>query len=556
MTDQQILLLPRDDYWSWVDACKDYAARFGLNVTDDPLAAASFMAPLQTVTVAGLPNGYPAQGDIRRWFQGTEPGVRVDYVPAALPQDFHAALQARLSANQRFALPAGLRLRWPTDFGLLSQGFGEHPEVYRRWGLPGHDGLDIFAPPGSKVYACADGTVAQVLVYGGNPSAMPTGTTVVVQHAVGYSTHYGFLEKALVIVGQSVKAGQVIGLAGATGDTAGGQLRLVLTDQGATAAHRTSYPRDIIDPSPFMEWPDQGVSAAAAAGYPWPPGYCLVGVHGRADGPLQPADYAQVATGRVEAVKLLSDAQPSDVDQLRTLNPRVFLLMRMYASFNGRKVSSADFASWMAGDLAPFYSRGLRYFEVHNEPNLEPEGWTQSWNDGAAFGAWFMDVVNRLRPLFPNMLFGFPGLSPGGGIAGLRMAAADFLAGADAACRAADWIGVHCYWVSEQEMNSPAGGLGFLDYRSRFPGKLLFVTEFSNPTPDTDKQTKGQQYQRYYKMVRTIPGLGAAFSFVVSASSGFNSETWRDESGAATPIPGLVGARSDSVTGPPPPPPH
>jgi hypothetical protein len=40
--------------------------------------------------------------------------------------------------------------------------------------------------------------------------------------------------------------------------------------------------------------------------------------------------------------------------------------------------------------------------------------------DGVAFGAWFTDVVNRLRPIFPGALFGFPGLSPGDAIPGLR----------------------------------------------------------------------------------------------------------------------------------------
>ena len=302
-----------------------------------------------------------------------------------------------------------------------------------------------------------------------------------------------------------------------------------------------------------MDWPAEA-GAAAMTAYPWPQGYCLVGLHGRADGPLQDSDYGPVGQARVEAVKLLSSAQPGDVDRLRALNPRLFILARMYASFNGRSVSSADFANWMTGDLAPFYSRGVRYFEVHNEPNLVPEGWTQSWGDGRAFGAWFVDVVNRLRPHFPQALFGFPGLSPGDFIPGLRMASVDFLTGADAACRAADWIGVHCYWQSEQEMNSAGGGLGYLDYRRRFADKLLFVTEFSNPSPDTNKAAKGRQYQRYYQMLRTIPGIGAAFSFVVSASSGFNFETWRDENGTVTEIPGLVGARSDSITGTPPPP--
>lgn len=554
MTDFQIVLLPQTDYWSWVDAAKDYVARFDSRLTDDPVVAAEYMSPRQTITVSGVSGGYPAHGDIRQWFQARYPRVRLDYVACQSAQEFQAALRARLDANARFLPLAGLRLRWPTDFGILNQGFGEHPEVYRRWGLPGNDGLDIFAPRGAQVYAAADGQVAAVEKYNGDPIKMPDGNSVVLRHVDGYATRYSHLDRMLVAVGQSVKAGQPVGLAGATGSAGIDQLRFVLTQAGATAARRTGFPRDILDPTPFLEWPADASRPATVSVYPWPPGYCLVGMHGRADGTLEAADYTAAGQARVEAVKLLSTAQGSDVDQLRALNPRVFVMVRMYASFNGRHISSADFASWMKGDLAPFYSRGVRFFEVHNEPNLVPEGWTQSWNDGRGFGSWFVDVVNRLRPVFPEARFGFPGLSPGGAIPGLRAAALDFLTGADAACRAADWVGVHCYWVSEAEMNSPAGGLGFADYRSRFPGQLLFLTEFSNPAPDIDKQTKGQQYQRYYQMLRGLPGLGAAFSFVVSASSGFGAETWRNENGSVTPIPGVVGARSDSVTGLPPPP--
>jgi hypothetical protein len=133
------------------------------------------------------------------------------------------------------------------------------------------------------------------------------------------------------------------------------------------------------------------------------------------------------------------------------------------------------------------------------------------------------------------------------------MAALDFLTGSDAACRAADWIGLHSYWLSEQELNSAAGGLGYLEYRRRFPDKLLFVTEFSNPATGVSKAVKGDQYARFHEMVRAIPGLGAAFSFVVSASAGFDTETWRSENGTASDIPARVGARKDAITGTPPP---
>jgi murein DD-endopeptidase MepM/ murein hydrolase activator NlpD len=554
MNESQILLLPEADYWTWVEAAKGYAAKFGSGLTPSPEEAAHYRAPGQTVTIGGLAGAYGAQGDIQHWFRAHYPEIRLDYLACQSAQDFQAALQARLAANERYLSPAGLRLRWPTDYGLVNQGFGGHPEIYRRWNLPGNDGLDLFAPMGAKVYAAAEGQVAGVESYTGDPAKGPDGNAVTLKHAGGFSTRYMHLEKVLVKAGQAVSAGQTIGLAGATGSAGAAQLHFVLTQAGATAARRTDYPRDIVDPTPFMQWPQPLATPAAGNTYNWPPGYCLVGLHGRTDGPLQDADYPPAGQARVEAVKLLSSAQASDLDRLRAMNPKLFFLVRMFAAFDGRHVSSADFASWMTGDLAPFYSRGVRYFEVHNEPNLVPEGWTQSWSDGAAFGAWFVDVVNRLRPVFPEARFGFPGLSPGDDVPGLRSASWDFLTGADAACRAADWVGVHCYWVSEADMNSTAGGLGFADYRARFPGKLLFITEFSNPTPDTDKPTKGGQYQRYYKLVRALPGVGAAFSFVVSASNGYGAETWRDESGAPTQIPSLVGARSGTISGTPPPP--
>ena len=43
---------------------------------------------------------------------------------------------------------------------------------------------------------------------------------------------------------------------------------------------------------------------------------------------------------------------------------------------------------------------------------------------------------------------------------------------------------------------------------------------------------------------RRVPGLGAAFAFVASASANFPHEAWRDEAGRATAIPAVVGQRA------------
>lgn len=438
------------------------------------------------------------------------------------------------------------RLRWPTDYPLVTQPFGENPQVYRRWGLAGHPGVNIRAPAGSPIYAAAAGEVALVENYEGDAAQQPWGVWIEIAHAEGYSTFYAHLSKAHVSPGQSVQAGEMIGSAGMTGSTTEAQLHFAVRQTTAGGAERETF----VDPLLFLELP----APLSALDYPWPPGFCYVGVHGRTDGPMQPADYPPVTTARLEAVKLLSSARPENVDELRALYAPMFVLVRLFASFNGRNYPAAQFAQDIQHDLSQFYQRGIRYFEIHNEPNLVWEGWTTSWQNGQEFGNWFITVRNILKPIFPQALFGFPGLSPGGSIPGIRTDALQFLSGADAACLAADWIGIHCYWQSEAEMNSEAGGRGYFEYRRRYPNKLFFITEFSNVAAGVSKTIKGQQYVNYYRYIRGEPGLGAAFSYVLSASSGFGEETWRNEDGTVTPIPGLVGAREDIVIPPPPPP--
>lgn len=276
----------------------------------------------------------------------------------------------------------------------------------------------------------------------------------------------------------------------------------------------------------------------------WPRGKCLAGLHGRADGRMQPADFTVVAQARVEAVKLLSSAAPEDVDRLRAINPQMFILVRLFADFRNRVVRAEDFASWVSHDMGQFYQRGVRHFEIHNEVNLRAEGWGLSWQTGRDFAAWWLTVRSRLKALYPEARFGWPGLSPDGFPMPERTNDLRFLDEAQQAVQAADWIGLHCYWQSEAEMRAPAGGLGHLEYRRRYPDKLLFITEFSNPSPNVDAAAKGDQYAAYYQQLRAEAGLGAAFAFVSSASTGYPHETWRAEDGRVSPIVGRVGQRT------------
>ena len=95
-----------------------------------------------------------------------------------------------------------------TRFGS-SFGMRLHPilKQYRS-----HNGIDLTAPRGTKIYATADGTVIQA-----NYTTGGYGKKILIDHGHGYKTLYGHCNKLLVKRGQTVKRGEVIGLVGSTG---------------------------------------------------------------------------------------------------------------------------------------------------------------------------------------------------------------------------------------------------------------------------------------------------------------------------------------------------
>lgn len=74
-----------------------------------------------------------------------------------------------------------------------------------------HPGIDLAVPAGSDVRASGGGAVRAA---GTDPAY---GLFVLLQHPEGYETMYGHLSRVLVVKGERVRAGQVIGLSGNTG---------------------------------------------------------------------------------------------------------------------------------------------------------------------------------------------------------------------------------------------------------------------------------------------------------------------------------------------------
>jgi murein DD-endopeptidase MepM/ murein hydrolase activator NlpD len=557
-TTYHIILLPQDNYWAWVEAVRDYAVHFQVGVTPDPQNAVETQQPGQVITVLNAANGYPQVDDIVQWLGERAPQAMLDVIEVDTPEEASAAMSQRIADDERFGSTATVAddqptdsasavvegvssdfsLRWPTDYPTITQGFGLNPRVYRRWGLPGHDGIDIYAPRNANIYACADGEVYRV--HDGTGSH-PYGIHVRIAHVDGYRTIYGHLNRALVHSGQRVKAGDLIGLADATGNSAGHQLHLTLKKKGATAAGHTTYPNDIIDPTPFLIPLEQ---TPVPSDDSWVHGRALVGLHGRVDGPMQEADWEIVEQARIEALKLTSSALAEDVTRAREINPGMFVLVRLSADFRGRKVSAVEFARWVEPDLMRFKELGVRYFEVHNEPNLTPEGMGTSWRSGYEFGEWFVQVCDLLKAKNPEVKLGWPGLAPGPSTSGMRADDSEFMHSAGSSVGNADWIGCHCHWEDRHGIASENGGGKYMYYRDRWPDKLVMITEFSSTSPLLDSQSRTQQYLDYYYSLRTRPGIGAAFAFAVSASAYYPYEVWRGEDGKMRIDAEAIGARS------------
>jgi LysM repeat protein len=91
-----------------------------------------------------------------------------------------------------------------------------------------HHGLDFRAKPGNPIYATDSG----VIVYAG-PNSFGYGNLVVIDHGNGWQSVYGHLSQWNVECGQSVYQGNVIGLAGNTGNSTGAHLHFELRYKGS-----------------------------------------------------------------------------------------------------------------------------------------------------------------------------------------------------------------------------------------------------------------------------------------------------------------------------------
>ncbi len=96
------------------------------------------------------------------------------------------------------------RLPWPTERGVITGYFGEHPHPVLKGVTIRNDGIDISTAEGTRIRAVYDGVVSRVFVIPGAHK------TIIIRHG-NFLTVYSNLADVMVKQGDKVKTKQVIG---------------------------------------------------------------------------------------------------------------------------------------------------------------------------------------------------------------------------------------------------------------------------------------------------------------------------------------------------------
>jgi murein DD-endopeptidase MepM/ murein hydrolase activator NlpD len=124
----------------------------------------------------------------------------------------------------------------PIKNGKITTPFGK---LGKHWSTGKHTGVDFAVPIGTPVLAVADGKITSA------NWGKAYGKQVVQQVEKGYVI-YAHLNAVRVKPGQFVKAGQIIGESGSTGNSTGPHLHLELRDKIRWTGGKAIDPKDLL----------------------------------------------------------------------------------------------------------------------------------------------------------------------------------------------------------------------------------------------------------------------------------------------------------------------
>lgn len=243
------IVLPDRDFAQWLDAVRPYVQHFErVAVLRSP--AGNDLNRFRNITAVQTPNVWlndNALNHIRRIYPQV---VRVDVVTANTPNDLRNILQMRVNMNDRYGTFNNNPPHIFDRFVLEYPSPARPARILRPFSSPSdddpdtHEGVDIYAPAGTPVYASAAGYVVTVIT---SNDWLNYGPYVMVRTDFGdidYFVTYGNLRAINVALGQRVEIGDLLGTA------AGPAVKLVL--QQANGGSMDFRIPNVVDPTLFI----------------------------------------------------------------------------------------------------------------------------------------------------------------------------------------------------------------------------------------------------------------------------------------------------------------
>lgn len=143
---------------------------------------------------------------------------------------------------------------------LITQGFGQNPQIYAQFGYQGHNGLDFGLPEGTPIFAPHDGTITVK-----DEGSSGYGLSVIIDDGKRRSL-LAHLSAATVTSGQWISQGDAVGKSGKSGMCTGPHLHWTfkLLKNGVVQNKDNGYD-GAMDPAEVTRlWQPQTLKADAA----------------------------------------------------------------------------------------------------------------------------------------------------------------------------------------------------------------------------------------------------------------------------------------------------
>lgn len=160
-----------------------------------------------------------------------------------LPEDKAASTGIDVNRASQQTSSAGFVNPTTASNSVVTSGYGGRnaPKTSGGYGSSNHDGIDIGGSGGS-LDGQAAGSIGGGKVIAVGYDAGGYGNYVEIDHGDGYTSLYGHLQKATVKQGDTISAGQQVGVIGSTGNSSGPHLHLRVRKDGKSVDPRTVIP--------------------------------------------------------------------------------------------------------------------------------------------------------------------------------------------------------------------------------------------------------------------------------------------------------------------------